>query len=615
MKARAAEGLSVALILALVTTVLAAERKPQASSQPQVGLLGTSAPRSTSRTYDPAEVLVAPAGPGRIWYVDGAAGSDGNDGRSEATAFKTIGKALDRYGPLAAGDTVRIKAGLYRERPSIVKSGTAAARITVGPFGNGEVIVDASAAVTGWTLVAGQVYVATPGFAPTAVVMDNTPLFPEFSLGALTEGRWYYDSASGNLYLWAPGVGSPATHEVGVIKDDAYQTGFFINNVNYVTLYGLTIRFAGGDGVSVLGNYNRVEKSRVLFNGKGGISYFVYSTNLSTNGEVVKNYVYHNMIRNWPRGRSKWGGWSTGINNHSAPNMLVQGNIVQQNGGEGILLGGASGGTIQDNIVADNWSVNIYVSNQSNVLVTNNLSIGHAPNPQLLYNNGDTTPGDNLNLKRLRPEGVMTADEGSTLGPSYLHDITIVNNIILNCRRGLQHYGQAVGSGLKNVKVLHNTIIVPARPLGPETDIVGISIPYNNGNNTGSVYQNNLVYANSSATYVFWGGAPVLGRDLFTGLTIDHNLWYHATREKPIRWGRSEYAHRSWLALPGVSHGAGDVTADPQLINVATDDPEDKRPASGASPGVNRGLNVGVTTDYDYHVRPVGAGPDIGAFE
>ena len=90
----------------------------------------------------------------------------------------------------------------------------------------------------------------------------------------MTEGQWYDDSSSGRLYLWAPGGGNPSAHDVGVIIDNAYEPGVFISQASYVTLSGLTVRFAGGLGAQVLGDYDTVETSRLIFNGKGGASLF-----------------------------------------------------------------------------------------------------------------------------------------------------------------------------------------------------------------------------------------------------------------------------------------------------------------------------------------------------
>jgi hypothetical protein len=557
-----------------------------------------------------------PIGTGRVFYVDAAAGNDVNDGLSETRAFRTIGRAVSgSSAPVAPGDTVRIKAGFYREQLRINKSGTASARIAIGAYGNGAVVIDASRAVTGWTLYSGQIYRAKPGFVPTAVVVDGQPLFPEFSAGALIEKRWYYNTATGDLYLWAPGGGNPASHDVGVVTDDQAQEGVFVDSASYVTLYGVTVRFAGGHGVAVIGNSVRVERSRLLFNGKHGLTANPWGSITGTNLAVVKNEVYHNFLRNWPRGRYKWGGWGSGVGS-TTPNALYEGNVVHKNGGEGMLSYLAGGGlVVRDNVVYDNWSVNLYVDNEPNAVVENNYVYCHTPDAHDLYNNGDPDPSDNAALKRLRAQGVMTADEDYGVSPAAnLHDVTIRNNVIVGCRQGIQHYAAAAGSGLKNVKVLNNTIVVPSAGVPGEPTFSGISIPYNNGNNSGSVYRDNVVYASGAGTYVLNGGESTA--DPFKGISVDHNLWFNTSNSRPFQWGPSynSYTHAEWLALAGTAHGAGDIYANPQLTNV-TDmtDPNTKEPTSG-SPAGGAGMNVGLTYDYNFCARSTTA-PTLGAFE
>jgi hypothetical protein len=581
---------------------------------------------AADRHFDPAAVPAAPVGAGRVFHVDAANGNDGNDGLAEARAFRTIGRAIGgTSAPVGPADTVRIKAGLYRERLRIYKSGTASAPIVIGAYGNGPVVIDASEDVRGWTAFSGQVYRARPGFRPTAVVVDDQPLFPEFSAGALAEGRWYYNAATGDLYLRVPGGGSPSTHDVGVVKDDAYEDALYLDGASYLTLYGLTVRFAGGHGITVIGDDVRVERSQILFNGNSGITANAYGSVASANLQVVRNEVYHNFLRNWPRGRYKFGGWGPGVGS-TTPNALYQGNVVHKNGGEGLLSYIGPGGTVvRDNVVYDNWSVNIYVDNQPNALVENNLVYCTTPDPQDLYHNEDPEPGDNQSLKRLRAEGIMTADENYSLSPpANLRDVTIQNNVIINCRRGVQHYGAATGSGLKNVRVLHNTIVVPSGGIAGETTFAGISIPYNGGNNVGSIYRNNVVYAPGPAggpdlvTYVLQSETDSGAPDLFQGVTLDHNLWFHAGNAYPFLWGPrydSAYSHAEWLALGGSAHGAGDVYADPGLVSPGALDAPSKRLASVGSPAVDAGIDVGVRLDYDFCARPIGSGYDLGAFE
>src|SRR5262249_41372339 len=82
-----------------------------------------------------------PPTPAATWYVDGKAGDDAHDGKSEATAFATIKKAVSIIAP---GDTVLIVAGLYREGIDLTNApvGTATKPITFGSYGDGEVILD-----------------------------------------------------------------------------------------------------------------------------------------------------------------------------------------------------------------------------------------------------------------------------------------------------------------------------------------------------------------------------------------------------------------------------------------------------------------------------------------
>jgi hypothetical protein len=567
-------------------------------------------------------VLAAPGAPvvggGRTFYVDGAHGRDGGGGRSWQAAFKTIGRAFGA--DLVPGDRVLIRAGLYRERPTITRAGTPDKRIVVA--GEGEVIVDASSPVTGWQLVSGQVYRARPGFPVIAVVVDDRPLLPAPSPQALAEGRFHVDTATGDLYVWCPGGGDPKTRDVGVVKDDEYEAGLTLKESSHVTIQGLTVRFAGGDGFSVLGDDVRIEGCRVRFNGKSGIGVFGYGKVASAGVQILRNDIYHNMLRNWPRGRYKWGGWASGVN-ATSPGILCEGNRVYRNGGEGLLAYGGKGGTvIRDNVVFDNWSVNIYVDNQPHAVVTNNLVYCHPPDPHDLSNNGDPEPGDNKSLRRLRPEGIMTADEKYNLEPpANLQDVTIANNVIVNCRRGIAHYAQARGSGLKEVRVLHNTIVVPPVVLPVEHEICGISIPWNDGNNRGSVYRNNIVYASHRATCVLAGGQAPRDRDAFEGTSLDHNLWYHAGSAKPIHWGPGyesvyDMSYEGWKGLPGAPHGAGDVVADPRLRAVATlEEALDKRPADASSPAVDAGVDAGVKEDFSHGPRPVNGRFDMGAFE
>jgi hypothetical protein len=88
----------------------------------------------------------------------------------------------------------------------------------------------------------------------------------------------------------------------------------------------------------------------------------------------------------------------------------------------------------------------------------------------------------------------------------------------------------------------------------------------------------------------------------------------------PIHWGPSypttyDYTLPQWQALPGSSHGASDIQADPLLTDPTNlIDVTAKIPLTG-SPALESAVNDGVTLDYDFCPRPQGPGFDRGAYQ
>ncbi|RKX88316.1 MAG: hypothetical protein DRP58_00700 [Spirochaetes bacterium] len=567
--------------------------------------------------YDPAMPLVTPIGDGTIWYVDAKNGNDSNDGRTELTAFRTINKAIDRYGHLSAGDTILIKAGIYRENKiSIAKQGTESNRITIGPFGNGEVIIDRSIQLpSAWQHYEGFIYRTACSKTVRAIVVDEEPYFPEWSSpnDINAGGKWYQDIANGFLYIWVKGNYDPTTRDVVIVEDNAYNDGIFLNNAHYLTIYGLTIRGAAGHGISILGNYCRIDSCNIKFNGKAGINLYGYGETHTTDTYIVKNHLFHNSIRNWPRGRGgfKWGGWPMGAVSNSTPNTHFIGNISHKNGGEGLGAYGGTGGTIyEDNIVYDNWSVNIYNDNQPNAIIKRNIIYSHEPNPNDLYNNQDPDPNDGRNLRRLRPEGIMTADENySKIPPANFRNARIYNNLIVNCRRGITHYGQADGSGIKDTIIANNTIIIP-NAKGTGEDYIGIRIPDNNGNNINSQYLNNIIVGTHPETHLLWGP------DTYTdGVLISNNLWFHSDNNLPFHWAGENYSYNDWLSSSG--QGSNGNYADPLFISFSTIYDVGNYHHQQESSAINSGVSLDsiFADDLDGLHRPYGNTWDKGVYE
>lgn len=82
----------------------------------------------------------------QTWYVDGSVQASG-DGKTEATAFKTIQEAANK---MTAGDTCIIAGGIYRETIKPQSSGTEDAPMTFKAKEGEKVVVSGADVVTGW---------------------------------------------------------------------------------------------------------------------------------------------------------------------------------------------------------------------------------------------------------------------------------------------------------------------------------------------------------------------------------------------------------------------------------------------------------------------------------
>lgn len=545
-------------------------------------------PVADKRYFNPKE-KIQPVLPkhhhGQIYYVDCKKGNDSWDGKSPSFSggsvgpFKTIHKATDRYSRrVKGGNVIRIKAGIYRERVNLgnVKGAVSEeTRFIIEPYGDGEVIVDASDThLLSWSHYPAnhQIYVSdcdlklgNSTVPPTAVVMDDNfkSCRPVYRLDNVTSfGRWYYDSNTKKLYVHSNGT-PPPSHDIIVVKNDRNNVdyGIYLTG-NYITVYGLTVRGAASYGIHGMNDYNRVEKCTVKYSGKAGIKIY------GKKSELLKNHVYGNVILNWPRGNT-WdtsGGWPNGMSGSSF--ARIAGNIVHDNGGEGIgSMGGAGGVIIEDNISYDNWSVNIYLDNQPNDIVRRNLVYCSGVKTTEAVDSNRVPGWTNLTkiYKRMRPEGIMTGDEKASNPTAQSQNHQIYNNIIINCAKGYSHYGQATGTGLRHFLIANNTIIMPRDPNLGDTWI-GLNLPYQKSN-FNTIIKNNVVIG-------FRPDTPLvrLGDAKNSGLDMDNNLYFNDAMVRPFqinRFLKSNLSFEAWKMATG--NDLNSIYANPHFVRISSE--------------------------------------------
>jgi len=114
---------------------------PASSDGLEVGSRESSNPPQLVVTLDSGGSDPPPPPPpptsGATYYVDSASGNDGADGRSTATAWRTLSRA--NAAPLLPGDQLLFRrGGVWPGGLDITRSGTATAPIAIGAYGTGE---------------------------------------------------------------------------------------------------------------------------------------------------------------------------------------------------------------------------------------------------------------------------------------------------------------------------------------------------------------------------------------------------------------------------------------------------------------------------------------------
>jgi len=84
------------------------------------------------------------------YYLDAVNGEDSNPG-TQSQPWKTVAYALGDTSPVAAGDTVYLRGGTYREQVEVKKYGNENNWITVKSYPGEMAVLDGTEPVTGWT--------------------------------------------------------------------------------------------------------------------------------------------------------------------------------------------------------------------------------------------------------------------------------------------------------------------------------------------------------------------------------------------------------------------------------------------------------------------------------
>lgn len=322
--------------------------------------------------------LAAGAWPGQArrasaadYYVDNMSAACSNSGPgTPAAPYCTISAALAAHH--AAGTTLHVMPGVYREQVSVPASGTSGSPIvlkTESATGNPVAVVgteDFSDPVR-WTPHNGDVWLA-PGvnWNPNQVFADGVRLTPgSGSPDTLSPGRFLFVTGAG-LYVNAGG-GNPAAHgaEVGV-----RSYGFYVSSRSWVTIDGFKVSRCDDKGIMVTGATSNIE---VLHNAVS----FCNRYGIQVAGGSSTHIGWNTVTDNGDHGIALTAGTNGATVEHNESARNVYRFARQANG---LFLYGANGNLIQRNRFHDNQDTGENFQPGAN----NNLSLEN-----LSWNNGD----------------------------------------------------------------------------------------------------------------------------------------------------------------------------------------------------------------------------------
>jgi hypothetical protein len=260
------------------------------------------------KTFAVMLVIGASAMAGATTYYVDPAGSNGNDGQTPQTAWRTLLKVgISTFQP---GDQILFKRdGVWNEWLTPPSSGTAGNVIKFDAYGTGrppEFTGYYATTTASWTNTSGNVWQATLSatqpisqlqFVRFGTIWGNVQ-GAEAGLGH--DRDWYYDPVSQILYVWSAS-GNPVTHFGSVTPMIlSGQSLINVNGVSYVEIQHIKLDWYDGYGVQVQGASDHVWLANLLAdsqvpNGTVPIGFYVHPTGTPSdihlyNTEAHRNY-------------------------------------------------------------------------------------------------------------------------------------------------------------------------------------------------------------------------------------------------------------------------------------------------------------------------------------
>jgi hypothetical protein len=304
-----------------------------------------------------------------------------------------------------------------------------------------------------------------------------------FGLGP--EGYWYHDAPNGYLYVNTGGL-DPDNYDY-ILSRNTQATSMGIAGTDFLHVYGIELRGAGGHGMTF-------DKSSPPTSGPVGLlgenviaGYSGKAPFDFADGDLTiinRGLFGPASFQMWPIGRFySGGGWSantgTGSGHYRMGPGFLYNSLIEDSGGEGLACFGQnqdadhSHTIIRGNVVRNNYSVELYLTQSHNLLVEENLVYKSRADYTDMwdYFNGYAegilgTPNGHENgylnqldfmARRYWTGGILFGTE-STSPVDFSKNVEIRNNVIVNTRFGTSQLVQGAADGQSEEVYYHNNL-------------------------------------------------------------------------------------------------------------------------------------------------------------
>ncbi|MCL5282125.1 MAG: InlB B-repeat-containing protein [Planctomycetes bacterium] len=527
-------------------------------------LTGTTNPATlvmnANKSVTAAFVVAQPG----VYYVDRGAGNDNNDGKSAATAWKSLAK-VNSYTGFVPGDQILLHRGhIWREQLIVPASGTAEKPLTVGAYDTGNrPLLKGSVWLPSWTSAGTNQWQVPLSAEPDQVFFDGVRGTRMTSQAALT-GPQQWCWVSGLLYVYAPSdpgslyvnPGIEASVRPAMRGDGLVQ----IQDRSYVTVQDLQVTqsYSAGICLASSGQGLTVQNCEADNSVDGGI--VATSPGVALSNVTIEGCLIHHNNTGIKEGALGTATYQEGLTVEGVDGFVVRGCQVYSNYARGVgLQHGAANGSFENCQVNGNGSLNVYLDGVSST--------------QIRYNKiYDCAAGTGLGL------GLETN--------TYDNDgVQVYYNLLWNNGNGVSFSAfSGVTTQTRNLNLYNNTFYSNGEAIRWRSTVAG----HYSGTNK---VENNL---------------------LWTQVTTNIGLRDETTGQQALAQTSVAYNGFQQGAATDTTGTNAQVMIDPYFVDPSA---YDFHCSTVNSPTVDTGTNVGLTRDFDGDPVPQGSAPDIGAYE